>query len=519
MDTQLTDVLVIGTGFGAAAPALRFAQAGFRVTMIEKGPRIDPFADFRQTQDPRYILQYLHSLTGDHLGLTYAEAMGGGSGFYEMVSLRAPSRIFEQTDRTGERLWPDGLDRRALDPWYDIADRMLNVEQIDPALVPKSGLVFAQLMKSLGYSCERARYAVKGCMGSGFCVTGCIYGAKQSLLVTYLPQAVEAGATIHTDLEAVVIRPLGRGAPARHDGPLSQVPHRYEVVCRNRHTGRERAWRARIVILGGGTIGTAQLLLASRPHLERLSDQVGQHIGFNGSVKAAGMLPDSFPAGDMFRGRSHPGMISYQFLESHGITIAAAKPLPLQLVTAARLRLEGDCREAAWWGAPNQALMASMRERMMVLLSLGTTPPTGRLTIDAHGKPTVHLPLTRDLRRYHEDIEELLHDIMRRNGMRVIAAEARNGLGEPRRDVFFSTAHHTGSARMARAKSLGVVDADGEVFDYPGLYVSDGAAIPSSLAVNTSLTILANAERIAAGILSRVSARPRLRVASRSRRS
>jgi cholesterol oxidase len=41
------------------------------------------------------------------------------------------------------------------------------------------------------------------------------------------------------------------------------------------------------------------------------------------------------------------------------------------------------------------------------------------------------------------------------------------------------------------------------VFDYPGVYVSDGAAIPSALAVNTSLTILANAERIAAGLIER----------------
>jgi cholesterol oxidase len=48
-----------------------------------------------------------------------------------------------------------------------------------------------------------------------------------------------------------------------------------------------------------------------------------------------------------------------------------------------------------------------------------------------------------------------------------------------------------------------VVDAAGEAFDYPGLYVTDGSVIPSSLAVNTSLTILANAERIAAGIARR----------------
>ena len=56
---------------------------------------------------------------------------------------------------------------------------------------------------------------------------------------------------------------------------------------------------------------------------------------------------------------------------------------------------------------------------------------------------------------------------------------------------------------MADDPERGVVNADGEVFGNPGLYVTDGAAIPSSLAVNTSLTILANAERISAGIVRR----------------
>jgi choline dehydrogenase-like flavoprotein len=81
-----TDVLVIGSGFGAAAPALRLAEAGHSVTMIEKGPRINPFKDFKQTQDPKYLLTYLKGMSGDNLSVTYGEALGGGSGFYEMVS-------------------------------------------------------------------------------------------------------------------------------------------------------------------------------------------------------------------------------------------------------------------------------------------------------------------------------------------------------------------------------------------------------------------------------------------------
>jgi choline dehydrogenase-like flavoprotein len=506
MRTDTTDVLVIGSGFGAAAPALRLAQAGFRVLMLEKGRHIDPYRDFRQTQDPRYLLQYLKSLSGENLNLTYAEALGGGSGFYEMVALRAPSAVFEQRDAAGAPLWPAGLDRAVLDPYYDIADAMLHVEQIAEDVVPKSGLVFARMMRNLGYSCERARYAVRGCLGSGYCITGCIYGAKQSLLVTYLPQAVAAGVTIEANVDAVSIKTLVRVHDTARGGPLASVPHRYDVLCRDTVSGEYRRVQTKLLVVAAGALGSARLLLASRDRLGFLGDQVGRNLAFNGSVKAAGVLPEDFPEGDMFAGRSHPGMISYAFLDSRGITIAATKPLPLQVVAAARLRLEGDRREPGWWGTPHTELMRLYRRRLMVIYALGMTAPLGRLTPRAGGANAglaVDLDVTDDLRRYHEETLRLLHDIMRRNGCRVVEAEMRRQDGTMYGDPYFSTAHFVGTCRMAESPRGGVVDRHGEAFAYPGLYVTDGAAIPSSLAVNTSQTILANAERIAAGMVRR----------------
>jgi choline dehydrogenase-like flavoprotein len=248
------------------------------------------------------------------------------------------------------------------------------------------------------------------------------------------------------------------------------------------------------------------LLLNSRALLPRLSDQIGRNIAFNGSVKAAGILPDGFADGDMFAGRSHPGMISYEFLGSRGITIAAAKPLPLQAVAAARLRLDGDAREPWHWGAPNVELMRQFRHRMMVLVSFGMTPPLGRLSADGNGGLRLHLNVGADLREYYRETKRLLQSILSRNGCRLVETHFVNGEGAPHADVHFSTAHQVGSCRMAETKSRGVVNVNGEVFDYPGLYVADGAAIPTSLAVNTSLTILANAERMAAGVLARYAA-------------
>jgi len=502
MALRATDVLAIGTGFGAAAPALRLAQAGLRVTMIEKGPHIDHTADFRQTQDPRYVLKYIKGLSGDHLNLTYAEGLGGGSGFYEMVSLRAPSQAFEQTDADGRPLWPTGVDRRALDPFYHLAEQMLNVEQIQPHEVPKSGLVFALLMKNLGYSCDRARYAVRNCFGSGFCTTGCVYGAKQSLHINYLPQAIEAGAMIECGVTALSIHPLGDARATESVRDLRALPYRYDVLCRDDRGALVR-YRARLVILGGGTVGTARLMLASRPFLGLMPEAVGRNIAFNGSVKVAGLLPDAIPDGDMFAGRSHPGMISYQFLNSHGFTVSAGKPLPLQVVAGARLRLDGDSRRPDYWGQANVDLMKLYRHRMIVLVSFGLTAPGAVIDVDARGKLSLRLDPTHELRRYHRETEQVLHDILRRNGCRIVHTAAVDRGGALREDPYFSTAHQVGSCRMADSRERGVADATGEVFDHPGLYVSDGSAIPSSLAVNTSLTILANAERVAAEILAK----------------
>ena len=502
-----TDVLIVGSGFGAAAPALRLSQAGHQVIVVEKGPRIDPFRDFRQTQDPAYIRRYLKGLSGERINLTYAEALGGGSGFYEMVSLRAPSAAFRQTDTRGRRLWPKTVDRAALDPWYDLAETMLHVEQIAPADVPKTGLVFARMMRELGYSCDRARYAVRGCVGSGFCVTGCVFAAKQSLLLNYLPQAEAAGAEIRTSLEAVSIRPLtdDREAPLR--GSLRVIPCRYEVRCRpTQGSGEGVVFRARLVVLGGGTVGTAGLLLRSKREMPLLGRHVGGHVAFNGSVKAAGILPERLPDGDLFTGRSHPGMISYEFLESHGVTISAVKPLPLQLMAGARLIPEGGDPSRDWWGERHAAFLGQIRTRLMILYAIGMTPPAARITLDKEGHPHVHLQVDGALSTYAQSVKQLLESILRRSGCRLVHADLVRADGTPYSDLHFFTTHQVGSCRMADDPDRGVVDPSGEVFRYPGLYVTDGAVIPSSLAVNNSLTILANAERIAAGIVARHSA-------------
>ncbi|HTY57784.1 MAG TPA: GMC family oxidoreductase N-terminal domain-containing protein, partial [Bacteroidota bacterium] len=460
METLRTEILVIGSGFGGAATALRMAEAGFQVVILEKGGDIRPERDFRQTQDPQYLLRFIRSIRSDTISFVYGEGLGGGSGFYEMVSLRAPTLAFDQRGRNGRRLWPAGLDRGTLDPYYAKAERMMHVKQIAPGEIPKSGLAFSLLMKRLGYSVDRVPYSVRGCLGHGFCVAGCTAGAKVTLHDTYLAPAQASGARILTDIEALSVSTLGgdpgAGAAERN---MHNLPFRYRVLCAEGSGGNPLTIDAKVVLLGGGTIGTARLLLNSRRGLPMLTGEVGKHIAVNGTVKALALLPENFPDADMFTGRSHPGVISYQFLASHGITISTAKPLPVDAVSYANLVVEGETRTPCWWGEPKVELMKLYRRRALPIFALGLTTPRAELRATRSGSVVPSFHIDGEFREYYRRTLELLHSIYRQNGARLVSVALLDGEGVEYPDIHISTAHMTGSCRMADTPGEGVADA------------------------------------------------------------
>src|SRR3989442_2605303 len=165
---------------------------------------------------------------------------------------------------------------------------------------------------------------------------------------------------------------------------------------------------------------------------------------------------------------------------------------PLMIVWAARMRPEGHRGVSGGWREPNVELMQQVRHRMIVLAAFGLAPPGAALDVAEDGRARVELPLDAGLERYHAETRRLLESILLRNGCRLVETDFLDKRFEPEQGVHFSTAHQVGSCRMAERKADGVVTRNGEVFDYPGLYGSDGGGLPSSVSVNTSLTILAN---------------------------
>ena len=484
MRSLSSDAVVIGSGFGGSVVSRRLQEAGFQVTVVEKGPRIDPSVDFKQTQDPKYLMKYIHGVGNKHMSFTYAEALGGGSGFYEMVSLRAPSSAFDQRDpKTGRRLWPTGIDRESMNTYYALSEEQISATQIEWAEVPRTGQVFGELMRRAGHTVDRVSHAQRGCIGSGYCITGCIYGAKQSMLVTYLPKAEEAGTLVLTDMNVIGIQ------------QSNDPDWKFETICKDRNSGVELLLRSRIVVLAGGTIGTAALLQRSSDQLPLLSKHVGKNIASAGMVKAVAFTPDNMPDADMYRGRAHSGLISYDFLESDGITISSGKPLPLFIPLNGHLSIESRLSTSEYWGKDHVDLMKKIRTRGIVLYSIGMMPPSGSIRADGEDITVDHGDLSM-LRSYKNRVQGILQDIFERTGCQPLKLREVDDTGVELTDVHFGTTHMTGSCRMADTIEHGVCDANGEVFNYPGLFIADSSALPSSLSVNPSLTILANAERI-----------------------
>jgi len=495
MKTLSTDVLIIGSGFGGAAPALRFSKAGFKTTVIEKGPDINPYTSFRQTQDPKYLLKYFRNVTATRLNLQFIEALGGGSGFYEMISLRAPSLVFDIKNDKGINEWPEKLSRRFFDKYYDKAETALNVEQAGEHEIPKTGHVFIKLMKQCNYSVERTRYALTNCQNSGYCISGCVYGAKQSLFMNYLPEAKKFGATIYTEMDAFAIKPI-RVSTAENDS----FPYKYWVLCKDKRSKNELIYyKTKILILGAGTIGTAKLLLSSKENLPNLSKEVGKNISFNGSVKAIALLPDSYPDADMYSGRSHPGLVSYHFLKKEHLMLTAAKVLPIQLVSGARF--DTSMLGYPAWGKDYIQLIKQFRHRMIILAALGIEPTKGSMTVNDIGKINLHLNVNKELENHYHRTYKMLETVFKKTGCTSMPFEYVNRKGKVSHSPFFTSSHQLGSCRMSTSKENGVINDAGEVFNYPGMYIADGSAIPSSTIVNPSLTILANSELIADQLL------------------
>jgi choline dehydrogenase-like flavoprotein len=373
--------------------------------------------------------------------------------------------------------------------------------------VAKRGGIWGKQMNRLGRRVDPMRQATTRCIQCGFCNTGCKFFRKNHLTLNYLRGARRAGMELRPDSEAIQVQPADGGYRVLY-GPRDDSNL---VNPKAPPLADAQEIQATRVVLAGGTIGTAGLLLRSREFLPDLSDQVGRNLSGNGDCSLAALLPADAGLPGRGRVRQYQGVamdtVCYEFLESHGFII-----ITQHLLSQACLLNDDGRGTGQWWGLRKKHVMRRYGDHMVGLAVIGVDGSPGRVfpapddqtaLTPAFGVGAIEYPIDAETERLYSDARRIVGRLVRRMGGEFL--DLTFHIGRP--ETVFS-AHPLGTARLADAPELGVANADGEVFGHPGLFVADGAAVPTALGVNPSLTIAALAERIAGRLVRRLGGEP-----------
>ncbi|MDO3634619.1 alpha/beta fold hydrolase [Mycolicibacterium arseniciresistens] len=527
-------VIVIGSGYGGAVTASRLARAGQQVWVLERGRELHP-GEFPDTL-PEAMANGQLTINGtrigsptglldmrqyDDIGVLVGCGLGGTSLINANVSLRAEPAVFEQD------CWPEELrSADALDEGYRLARAMLQPQQLPEShrdlpklrLLEKGSAALPSAHFSLPFLNVRfadgpnaAGIEQQKCSMCGDCVSGCNVGAKNTVLMNYLPDAVAHGAKIFTK---VAVHHLSR------DGDRWKVHYRPQDIGRELFDAEPMTVTADIVVLAAGTLGSTEILLRS-DEIGR-SDRLGERFSGNADVLAFsynGPEPVNGIGWGIHGDDRHPvgpcitGLIEVQDgpLDQHMVIEEGAIPGGLGAQLAAFFgianRLGGVDTDRRWVDEPEelgrelQSLLAGpyrgALNNTMTYLVMAHDGADGTLELDDDDRVRVRWPELDD-----KKVFDVINDRLEAVATPLRGTYLKNPLQFDEQRQRLITVHPLGGCPMGQDVDTGVVNHKGQVFDgrsatsvHPGLYVADGSVIPTSLGANPLLTITAIAER------------------------
>ncbi|MFD6826763.1 GMC family oxidoreductase N-terminal domain-containing protein [Streptomyces sp. NPDC060085] len=513
MSIQSTDVLVVGSGFGGAIPSYYLAAGGARVTILERGPRLTT-EDFTHSLRLGTYNRIVDVIRGEGVAVVAGNCVGGGSVSYFAASFRAPAFIFERRGNVGRRIWPAALTRASLDPWYERVEEALPVTATDWQDVSFAGGVFAAACKRTGHTCNPVPVAVdtRKCTNCNWMLSGCRFDAKRSMLLNYLPAAEAHGATILPLHEVQAIRPSS--APGHRYAVTYTVLDADDYTC----TLQTGTIHAKVVVLAAGAVGTPVILQRSALLLGGIPSAVGSYLSTNGDRvsiadisenKVGSLLDLSRSDGTYYQGLPIGRPITsatYDYLDSMAPEYSRFMLQQIYFPPITNV-LAQTSNSPHWFGIPARDLRSRWKSWLTLLAmteddSEGTfsliPPLTGSFTRLAPG-------LGLGTMTYHATVKTLsgwqkadnaLRDILETDGLARVHPWSSDVAG-------CVTAHPLASARMGDDPATSALTSTNELRGHPGLFVTDGSAVPTSLTVNPSLTIAALAERATPAIIDR----------------
>ncbi len=504
------DFCIVGVGSAGGVLLQRLARAGFRVVGLEAGPFWNTERDWVSDEAGSYKLYWNDlRITGGKNPLALGannsgHGVGGGSVHWAGFTPRFHPSDFRVCSRDGVGVdWP--ISYWDLKPYYALLEKEMPVA--GPAYYPwgdPHGYTYgphptAGVSNVLVNGCTRLGIGVSiggpvainsgshadrpHCIYRGFCIQGCKVGAKQSTLVSHVPDAINYGAEIRDNC---MVSRIEMGPQGRVTGVTYYDPDK-----------KEARQKARVVIVCGYAIETPRLLLNSacpgwEQGLANSSGTVGKYLMAQAGNVVMGRFDELIR---MYKGPP-ANSLTEEFYETdpkhdfaRGFAVQTVGPLPIAFAKQMMVA------KGAWgWGLRRVMMDYNHWAPLGVL---GEILPWEDNTVTlAEEKDQFGLPVARVTFNLHDNDRKLINFATKKVEDILIAAGAREVVQEQR------YAHLVGACRMGSDPKTSVVDGFGQSHDIPNLFVCDGSILPTQGSANPGLTIQALAARTADYLIS-----------------
>jgi len=503
------DYIVIGSGFGGSVSAMRLAEKGYRVLVLEKGKAYKA-EDFPKTNwnFRKFFWAPLFKWFGFQKLSFFKEVfilsgvgVGGGSLVYANTHMFPPDEFFNNTAWSHFKDW-----KKVLNPFYEKARFMLGTtknetfDREDELLreVAKDmgredsfegvdvGVYFGDTEKEVDPYFKGLGPIRKGCIECAGCMVGCRHNAKNTLDKNYLFFAKKFGVEIEAERMVEQVE-------YKDDHYIIRTHSSTSWFKRNKKT-----YISKGLVVSGGVLGTMSILLKQKYKyntLTELSDKLGENLRTNseslcGVTAPKEKLNHGIAVTSVFNPdeNTHIEIVKYPdgsnamkafatVATGPGHPIIRVIKLMLNIikkpVTYLKLTLKKD------W-AKNSVIFLVMQSLDNSMKMVYKRFPFSRIALQ--NKKGERVPAYIDIG------QKVMNDYAKK-----INGTPQNALTE----VLFNmstTAHVLGGCPMGKSKEEGVVNDKFEVYGYPRMHILDGSIIPCNLGVNPSLTITALSE-------------------------
>lgn len=503
------DVVIVGSGAGGGVTAEILALSGLRVIIVEEGA-LKSSTDFKMREADAYPALYQESAarkTRDRaINILQGRTVGGSTTISWTSSTRTPASTLAFWR---ERYGLASFNETALAPWFAMMEERLGIDtwQTPPN---ENNDVLRRGAAALGIGTATVRRSVRGCWNLGYCGMGCPTNAKQSMLVTTIPSALEHGATLLTRVRAerlVIDKNRVDSLLCTALGPDGLAPNGKNVVLRARH-----------FVIAGGAINSPALLL--RSHAPDPNYSLGRRTFLHPTVLSAGLFAQRV---DAYAGAPQ-SVYSDHFLKlapvdgAVGFMLEAPPMHPVMVATM--LGGFGTAHAETMREFPHlQGLLAPLRD--------GFHPgSTGGSVTVKDGAPVLHYPIHNSLWDGARRALLAMAEIQFAAGARSVQpghemagpytswAAAKVGIAELDCKVHVTrliSSHVMGGCAMDADPERGVVDPDGRYYGLDNLSVHDASLFPTSIGANPQLTIYAVVARMASTLAQALTGQPAAR--------